>query len=150
MLGQLIARHARFDQLRPRVDPAGDVCDGRVVVGAEKLGYPQAAPAMMAKDENMLVIGQLGEPAGYLSHGDMNAALDLADGDFIRFPDIKDDLSRFLCQSGSFGDLNFQGCFHVISCGATRSAISTHCKCGQFAVDAVITDQIVAGWLNVL
>src|SRR4051812_12760852 len=67
----LVACHARFDCFRPSVDAAGNIRNSGVIVGAKILGYPQAAAAMVAENENMFVVGQLGQPAGNLAHGNL-------------------------------------------------------------------------------
>ena len=111
----LVTSHSRFDGFRPSVDSARDIGDGRIIVGAKILGDSHAATAVVAKDKNMLVVWQLGQPAGNLRHGNVDAAGDLTDGDFVRLADVQNDFSGLFGQLGGFSYINLQGWFHGIN-----------------------------------
>jgi hypothetical protein len=66
---------------------------------------------MVAKGQDEAVAGEAGEVFGDLAHGNLAAALDAADGEFIGFADIQEQgaVAQVL---GGGGDVDLDGNFH--------------------------------------
>ncbi len=73
----LVSRNRPIYTFGPGLYAACDIGDGNVTLGAQILGYPQAAPAMMAMNEQVFVFGQSADLLGNLAHRDELRAVDV-------------------------------------------------------------------------
>lgn len=116
-----------IDQLGPRINAARDIGRGRVALRAEKLGDALAASAVVAHDQERLILWQFRQLLRDLSHRNVLCDIDATDLQFKRFTHIDEDGGcRFLIQQGlRFGHGNFKwvvGLVHFgrIDCFANR------------------------------
>ena len=106
-----IAGQGGVDDLRPSIYAASDVGCPLKAMSTQEAYYHQAAAAMVAQDQDIAVLRQPFERGRHLTHGDVGAAREGADRQFVRLTHVEQHGSR-LQFAGGGGDVNFQGSRH--------------------------------------